>query len=81
VIVQGPGDDHDFVQAQKILAEQNRITSDGEQRPFAELLNRLRADVETFYLAPQGHHQWRGGRPYSDFPFRKVVSLQTVGRR
>jgi 2-polyprenyl-3-methyl-5-hydroxy-6-metoxy-1,4-benzoquinol methylase len=81
IIVQGPGDAHDFIQAQKILAEQNRVTSDPDEKPFIELLERLRGDVETFFLAPQGHHQWRGGRPYTDFPFRKVVSIQTVGRR
>jgi 2-polyprenyl-3-methyl-5-hydroxy-6-metoxy-1,4-benzoquinol methylase len=81
IIVQGPGEAHDFIQAQKILGEQNRVTSDPDQTPFVELLERLGGDVETFFLAPQGHHQWRGGRPYMDFPFRKVVSVQTVGRR
>ena len=80
-ILQGPGDSHDLANAQRILAEQVRVTSDGDKRPLAELLERLRADVETFFLAPQGHHQWRGGRPYPDFPFRKVVSVQMVGRR
>jgi SAM-dependent methyltransferase len=80
-IVQGHGDAHNFIQAQKILAEQNRVTSDPDATPFVELLERLRADVETFFLAPHGHHQWRGGRPYDEFPFRKVVSVQTIGRR
>lgn len=80
-IVQGHGDAHNFLQAQKILAEQNRVTSDPDGTPFPELVERLRADVETFFLAPHGHHQWRGGRPYAEFPFRKVVSIQTVGRR
>ena len=80
-ILQGQGDAHDLIQAQKILAEQNRLA--GEQAPFSfdELLQRLRADVDTFFLGPQGHHNWRGGRAYSDFPFRKVVSLQTIARR
>lgn len=80
-IVQGAGDAHNFIQAQRILAEQNRVTSDPDETPFVELLERLRGDLETFFLAPQGHHLWRGGRPYADFPFRKVVSVQTVGRR
>lgn len=81
IVVQGFGEAHDLIQAQKILAEQNRVTQNTDQRPFAELVAQLRADVETFFLAPQGHHQWRGGRPYSDFPFRRVVSVQAVGRR
>jgi hypothetical protein len=80
-IFQGPGDAHNFIQAQRILAEQNRVTSVPDDTAFVEFVERLRADVETFFLAPHGHHQWRGGRPYAEFPFRKVVSVQTVGRR
>jgi hypothetical protein len=38
----------------------------------------LKQDLETFYLAAEGHHLWRGGMAYDDFPFRKVVSAQTV---
>ena len=80
-ILQGHGDAHDLGNAQKILAEQKRVTGAPDEQPFDELLQRVRADVETFFLSPQGHHHWRGGKAYSDFPFRKVVSLQTVGRR
>jgi hypothetical protein len=80
-ILQGNGDTHDFQHAQRILAEQRRITNDGDNPPFEELLDRLRDDVETFFLSPQGHHLWRGGQPYAQFPFRKVVSLQTIGHR
>jgi Methyltransferase domain len=80
-IVQGAGDAHNFIQAQTILAEQNRITSVPDATAFVEFVERLRGDVETFFLAPHGHHQWRGGRPYDEFPFRKVVSIQTVSRR
>ena len=80
-ILQGDGDAHDLVNAQRILAEQKRVTGGTDDLSFDELLQRLRADVETFFLSPQGHHQWRGGQPYPQFPFRKVVSLQTVARR
>ena len=79
-ILQGRGDAHDFENAQRILAEQERITGLAAEDRFSELLDRLRSDVETFFLSAQGHHHWRGGRPYSEFPFRKVISLQTVGR-
>jgi hypothetical protein len=80
-ILQGHGDAHDLVNAKGILAEQRRITGAPDDLPFDELLQRLRADVETFFLSPQGHHHWRGGQAYPAFPFRKVVSLQTVARR
>lgn len=80
-ILQGKGDSYDYQHAQRILDEQARVTGRASEPPFDELLARLRADVETFFLSPQGHHHWRGGRPYAEFPFRKVVSLQTVGRR
>jgi len=80
-ILQGHGDAHDLVNAQRILAEQKRVTGAPDDLPFDELLQRLRADVETFFLSPQGHHHWRGGQAYPAFPFRKVVSLQTVARR
>ena len=80
-ILQGHGDAHDFVNAQRILAEQKRVTGAPNDVPFDELLQRLREDVETFFLSPQGHHHWRRGQAYPAFPFRKVVSLQIVGRR
>jgi hypothetical protein len=80
-ILQGNGDAHNLVQAQEILGEQRRVTGTPDHPPFGELLDRLRADVETFFLSPQGHHHWRRGQAYSAFPFRKVVSLQTVARR
>jgi hypothetical protein len=80
-ILQGDGEREHFAHAQQILAEQNRISGGGDSTSFDELLERIRGDVETFFLSPQGHHHWRGGRAYSEFPFRKVVSLQTIARR
>jgi hypothetical protein len=80
-ILKGHGDAHNLVQAQQILAEQARVTGVPPDPTFPELLERLRADVETFFLSPQGHHHWRGGRAYSEFPFRKVASIQSVARR
>lgn len=80
-ILQGIGDAHDFAHAQLILSQQLKLTGQTAEEPFEKLLERLRTDVETFFLSPQGHHHWRGGRPYVEFPFRKVVSLQTVAHR
>jgi hypothetical protein len=41
------------------------------------MVARLSDDPETFFLSPQGHQSWRGGQPYDNFPFRKVISLET----
>jgi hypothetical protein len=79
-IIQGHGDAYDLLHAEKTLVEQDRITGGNNAASFAALLERLRADLETFYLSPQGHDQWRGGQAYANFPFRKVVSLQTIAR-
>ncbi|MGH7898498.1 MAG: class I SAM-dependent methyltransferase [Candidatus Binatia bacterium] len=51
------------------------------ERGLRELLRRMENDLETFYLSPQGHHQWRGGRPYREFPFRKVVSIHSCATK
>jgi SAM-dependent methyltransferase len=77
-ILQGAGDAHDLAQAQNILIEQQKLAGQATAEPVAELAERLRTDVETFFLSPQGHHHWRGGQAYPEFPFRKVVSLQTI---
>jgi hypothetical protein len=80
-ILQGNGDAHDFDNAQRILGEQHKLAGTSMAEPFENLVGRLKGDVETFFLSPQGHHHWRGGQAYADFPFRRVVSLQTVARR
>jgi SAM-dependent methyltransferase len=79
-IAQGNGDRHDFAQAQEILAEQSHLSGSAESEPFPEFLKRLQSDVETFFLPAIGHHHWRGGMAYADFPFRKVASVQTIAR-
>jgi SAM-dependent methyltransferase len=77
-ILQGRGELDDRPMAEGILAGQSRLAGGPAPEPLEMLLDRLKADVETFYLSPQGHHNWRGGRPYEEFPFRKVASLQTI---
>ena len=81
-VLQGVAQEYDLTTARHILEQQAQL----ENRPSSdtaleELIERLTNDLETFYLSPQGHHHWRGGRPYDDFPFRKVVSLQTIAFR
>jgi 2-polyprenyl-3-methyl-5-hydroxy-6-metoxy-1,4-benzoquinol methylase len=80
-ILQGKGALDKRPRAERILAEQARLTGKPAPVTLPSLMDRLGADVETFYLSPQGHHHWRSGRSYEEFPFRRVVSLQTIARR
>jgi hypothetical protein len=80
-ILQGRGEADDLPQAERILQEQHKLSGQSAFEGLPGLLARLSHDVETFFLSPQGHHQWRGGQSYDQFPFRKVVSLQTVVHR
>jgi Methyltransferase domain len=77
-ILQGIGQEYDLTNARNILALQAQLENRPIETDFDDLLERLKTDVETYFLSPQGHHGWRGGLPYEKFPFRKVVSLQTI---
>lgn len=79
-ILQGGGHEHDLVNARRILQSQARLGAVIAPQ-VEELLQQLQGDLEAFYLSPQGHNLWRGRTAYHDFPFRKVVSLQTAVRR
>jgi hypothetical protein len=80
-IVQGAGELDNPLMAERILAEQAQLSGQPAPESLSSLLGRIQGDVETFFLSPQGHHHWRGGRSYPEFPFRKVVSIQTIARR
>ena len=77
-VLQGRAQEHDLANAGNILRHQARLENQVTETGLGDLLERLKADTETFFLSPQGHHNWRGGLPYEEFPFRKVVSLQTI---
>ena len=77
-VLQGIGQEYDLTNARYILAQQAQLENRPIGTDFDHLLERLKADVDTFFLSPQGHHHWRGRLPYEKFPFRKVVSLQTI---
>lgn len=81
-ILDGIGAEYAAQNARQILGQQNALEGNDTSGEDAlrEVVRALSADVETFFLSPQGHHQWRGGQPYDVFPFRKVVSLQTIAR-
>lgn len=77
-VVQGEGTEFHTRQLETILVEQERLGGPGGTAPsYAETIARLREDLETFYLSAHGHQLWRGGTPYDQFPFRKVVSIQS----
>jgi SAM-dependent methyltransferase len=46
-------------------------------REYADIMERLHRDVEAYYLSAEGHNLWRGATPYDEFPFRKVVSINS----
>src|SRR5262249_4126697 len=48
-----------------------------DEDEYDRLLKRIRGDLETYYLPVSVHDSWRGGKSYDDFPFRKIISLQT----
>jgi glycosyltransferase involved in cell wall biosynthesis/2-polyprenyl-3-methyl-5-hydroxy-6-metoxy-1,4-benzoquinol methylase len=48
-----------------------------EAAELEDLLSRLEADTDTYYLSAEGHNMWRGSTPYDDFPMRVCVSVQT----
>ncbi len=79
-VIDGPTQEHHALNANAILAEQAKLAG----RPPGDcvgLIEQMQKDVETFYLSPQGHHLWRGGQAYEQFPFRKVASIQSVVRK
>ena len=80
VVLEGRRHELHLHNAEELLNSQASLAAQPAS-DFDLLLARLHGDLETFYLSPQGHHQWRGGKSYDEFPFRKVISLQTIVRR
>ena len=48
---------------------------------FEEYYQKMAGDLETYYHSAQGHNVWRGKMPYEEFPFRKIVSMQTCATK
>lgn len=78
-ILRGHDAAHDRVVAARIIAAQAALASTPAPDIDA-LVAQAQNDSETFYLSAQGHQWWRCGRSYDEFPFRQVVSLQTIAR-
>lgn len=50
-------------------------------RTIKEYYQKMSSDVETYYHSAQGHNLWRGGRPYNEVPFCRIISTQTVAHK
>jgi len=94
VVLEGKSDAWHIAQLKRIVAHQRQIasnlpidTSPTTTVPPAindavdQLISQARADLETFYLSPQGHNLWRSQTHYEDFPFRKVISVQSISQK
>ncbi|MGH7213453.1 MAG: class I SAM-dependent methyltransferase [Tepidisphaeraceae bacterium] len=48
-----------------------------------ELARKTLADIDTYYLSPQGHLRWRKfvGKTYDQYPYRRVTSMGFVARK
>jgi hypothetical protein len=85
-VVAGPTADWHLVKLRQVLFLQNKLkypeAEDEEVRRLADqaldtVLGAAETDVETYYHSALGHNVWRGGLPYDNFPFRKIISVQT----
>ena len=43
------------------------------------LLDEAAADPDTYLVSAEAHDGWRKGRPYDEFPMRRIVSVQFCG--
>ena len=79
-VLEGDGQEYAKETALQILKAQAALahSADDGADALPGMIEALRLDLETFYLSPQGHNSWRGRQTYGQFPFRKVVSLQTI---
>lgn len=49
--------------------------------PLRELLGRLEADPETYFVSAEAHQRWRGNLPYDRYPMRRIASVNVFSRR
>jgi predicted SAM-dependent methyltransferase len=85
-VVEGPTSDWHFQEVAEALSLQhqlqNRAISPIDARSYSanvlkDLCDQLRYDVDTYYISPLEYYRWKGGSTYEDYPFRKIVSVQT----
>jgi 2-polyprenyl-3-methyl-5-hydroxy-6-metoxy-1,4-benzoquinol methylase len=79
-VTEGTGARYHIEQCLRILSYQHNLAGKCETRSedIMEFFRQADRDLETCYLSPAGHNLWRAGAAYDTFPFRKVLSFQTV---
>jgi glycosyltransferase involved in cell wall biosynthesis/2-polyprenyl-3-methyl-5-hydroxy-6-metoxy-1,4-benzoquinol methylase len=70
-VLRGPGDAEHLARLRRLAASFGVA-----QRELDELLARLDADPETYFLSAESHNRWRAGARYDEFPMRRCVSIQ-----
>jgi hypothetical protein len=55
----------------------------GWNQSIPALAEKARADLDTYYLSPQGHGRWRKfvGKTYDEYPYRRVTSIGMVSTK
>jgi 2-polyprenyl-3-methyl-5-hydroxy-6-metoxy-1,4-benzoquinol methylase len=76
IVVEGKEYEHHHEVARQMMRFHGPNAGGG----WPELMDRASRDLEAYFLGPSGHQLWRHKTPYSDFPFRKVLSLQVHAR-
>ncbi len=83
-VVEGGGHEFHLAQCAHVARHQAALAGREDEgvaeRELAAVLENARSACETYYLSAEGHNRWRGAMAYEDFPFRKVLSVQTVAR-
>lgn len=49
-----------------------------KESELVQLIERMDADPETYYLSAESHNRWRGSSAYDEFPMRVCVSIQLI---
>jgi glycosyltransferase involved in cell wall biosynthesis/2-polyprenyl-3-methyl-5-hydroxy-6-metoxy-1,4-benzoquinol methylase len=49
-----------------------------KESELLQLIERMDADPETYYLSAESHNRWRGSLSYDEFPMRVCVSIQLI---
>ncbi|MFL6450185.1 MAG: class I SAM-dependent methyltransferase [Bryobacteraceae bacterium] len=82
-VLSGEGADFHLMQLADIVSLQANLSGRSNAEVLAgfhRVMANASTDVETFFLSPVGHNQWRGQVAYSAFPFRRVISINSCER-
>ncbi|MBZ5595468.1 MAG: class I SAM-dependent methyltransferase [Acidobacteriia bacterium] len=63
-----------------ILSHQSELQGDPPQtrlNEYADLLERIQSDDDLYLLSAESHNLWRGAVAYDEFPYRRVISVNS----